>query len=624
METRRDMTTFRQQLRGRYAVLGLIVLACIGVLLARLWSMQVLSGASFAAAAEDNRVRQVSIDAARGRILDAKGKPLVTNRPVMAVFATPAVAEDRELLTRVSSLIDVPVPDIVKRLSSYKKERLAPRLLRVDVPLSTVAYLVEHQTQYPGVTVEAAAVREYPNKGLAAHVVGYTGEISEAQLESEVLPDYSLGDTVGKAGVEAQYNKVLQGVKGYQRFEVDSQGRVRRVISQGDPRAGSDIMLTIDKDIQDAAENALAEAIGEAHRQDYGKARAGAIVVLDVRTGAIVAMASAPSYRPSEFLGGISSEDWKRLNAKGSEYPLNNRAIMGNYPPGSTFKAVTGMAGLEYKIVTPGSSFYCPGKWTGLGKQWSKWCWDHAGHGGIGFTQGIISSCDSVFYEIGKRFYNKKGEPFQDFSRKAGFGRETGVDLPGEAKGRVPDVAWKSEFNKNYPEYQQWLPGDTVNMAIGQGDLLVTPLQLASYYGALANGGKVMKPHVLKAVLGADGRPVLKGPREVTSDTKMRKKNLAAMRSALVGVTRYGTGAASFRGFPYAVAGKTGTSQVKGKDDYAFFAAYAPANKPRYAIAVVVEQGGHGGSVAAPAARQVLSKLFGVPYHRVRATDNSR
>ncbi len=618
------MTTFRQQLRGRFAVLGITVIAVLVALTARLWSMQVLSGEAYASKAESNRVRQVWVDAARGRILDVRKRPLVTNRPVMAVLAEPRVARDRALLARLSTLIDIPATEIVQRLGNVKRERLAPRVLRVGVPLATVSYLAEHQTDYPGVSVEAAAVRSYPRGRLAAHVLGYTGEISEEQLKEEKLPDYRLGDTVGKAGVETEYDKVLQGEKGYRRFEVDSMGRVRRIISEGEPRAGKDIVLTIDADVQKAAEEGLVDAIREAHRQDYHKAAAGAIVVLDVKTGGVIAMASAPSYSPEKFLGGIGQADWKRLNAKGSEYPLNNRGIMGLYPPGSSFKAVTGMAGMKYGLVSAGSSFYCPGRWEGFGKDWAKWCWNHSGHGGIGFINGIVKSCDSVFYEIGKRFYKRKGELFQRFARDSGFGRRSGIDLPGELKGRVPDAAWKSEYNENYPEYQRWLPGDTVNMAIGQGDLLVTPLQLANYYAALANKGRVLQPHVLKYVLGADGKPVLEMTATVVSDPKMKKGHLATMRAGLVGVTQYGTAASAFAGFPYQVAGKTGTSEVKGKDDFAWFACYAPANRPRYAVAVVVEQGGHGGSVAAPAARRVLSRLLKVPYHKVRATDVSR
>jgi len=620
------MTTFRESLKGRFAVLGIIVLAVLGSLTFRLWSMQVLSGTQYAAAAEDNRTREVSLPAARGRILDVKGRPLVTNRAVMTVTAQSSISQDTTLVAKLSAVIDVPVADIQKKLASYKQERLAPRTLRTDVPLDTAAFLVEHSADFPGINVESAAVREYPNGSLAAHILGYTGEISETQLASTstVLPDAGAGDIVGKTGVEAYYDKVLQGEKGFRRFEVDNQGRIRSVLDEGAARAGKDVRLTIDLTVQAVAERALADAIAEAHRQGFRKSRAGAAVVIDVETGAIIAMASAPTYDPTIFLGGVSSADWAHLNDKSSEYPLNNRAIMAGYAPASTFKAITAMAGLESGLTRASTTFSCSGRWKGFGGQWAKWCWLHSGHGSLSLYGAIGKSCDSYFYNVGKMLYEAPGEQLQSFARSVGLGSRLGIDLPGEVTGRVPDAAWKKAFNKNYPEYQQWLPGDTVNMAIGQGDMLVTPLQLASAYAALGNGGKVLRPHVLDSVLGMDGKPSLEASVAVTSDPDVSKSNLASLRSALVGVTTTGTGRGAFTGFPYSVAGKTGTAQVNGKDDYAVFACYAPANKPRYAVAVIIEQGGHGGSVAAPAARQILSKLFKVKYRAVHTTDNSR
>jgi len=618
------MTTFRQLLKGRFAVLGVVVLVMLGSLAVRLWGMQVLSGSSFAAAAEGNRIREVSLPAARGRILDVKGRPLVTNRPVMAVTAQATVSEDTTLVAQLASVIGVPVDEIAKRLASYKAERLAPRILKVDVPMQTASYLAEHSAEFPGVAVEESAVRVYPGGSLAAHVLGYTGEISESQLATSTLPDARIGDIVGKSGVESFYDKVLQGEKGFRRFEVDNQGRVRTVLAEGAPRAGKDIRLTINKDVQAVAEKALADAINEAHRQGFTKSRAGAAVVLDVKTGAVVAMASAPVYDPSIFLGGVSDAEWAMLNKKSSEYPLNNRAIMAAYAPASTFKAIVAMAGLQTRLITPSTSFNCPGFWTGMGRQWGKWCWLHSGHGWVSLHKGIGQSCDGYFYNVGKRFYDAKGEKLQDFARTMGLGAKLGIDLSGEVSGRVPDIAWKKAYNKNYPEYQQWLPGDTVNMSIGQGDLLVTPLQLASAYATLANGGIVIRPHVLAAVLAPDGSPSVVASVTVVSDPQLSATNLATLRSALVGVTTTGTGRSSFVGFPVSVAGKTGTAQVNGKDDYALFACYAPAAAPRYAIAVIIEQGGHGGSVAAPAARQIMSKLFGVKYRTIHTTDVSR
>jgi penicillin-binding protein 2 len=618
------VNAFRDLLRGRFAALGVVVLVVLGGLVVQLWTMQLIHGATYSAAANNNRIRQVSLPAVRGRILDVKGRPLVTNRPVMVVNAAPGVSQDATLVARLATTLGMSVADINKRLASYKVEPLAPRALKVDVSMATAAFIMEHAPDFPGITIDDSAVREYPGGSLAAHVLGYTGEISSQQMASSATSDTAMTDIVGKTGVEASYDKVLQGEKGFQRLEVDNMGRVRRVISEGLPRAGKDIRLTIDRDVQKVAEQALTDAIAEAHKMGFTKAHAGAAVVLDVNTGGVVAMASAPTYDPATFLNGISGAEWKSLTATSSQYPLNNRAISGAYPPGSTFKAVVAMAGLQDSIITPSTSIYCPAHWTGLGAQWAKWNWDHVTNAHMSLVQAIEQSNDSYFYEVGKRFYQSAGEKLQAFARSFGFGALSGIDLGGEVAGRVPDAAWKKAYNANYPEYQQWLPGDTVNMAIGQGDLLVTPLQLADYYAALGNGGRLLKPHVLQAVLGADGAPAVAAVTSAVSTAHLSAANLATLRTALVGVTTVGTGAGAMSGFPVAVAGKTGTAQMAGKDDYAWFACYAPASHPKYAVVVTIEQGGHGGSVAEPAARQILSKLFSVAYHTVHATDVSR
>ncbi|HEY5506964.1 MAG TPA: penicillin-binding protein 2 [Coriobacteriia bacterium] len=617
------MSTFREQLKGRFAVLGIVAMLVLASLAARLWTMQVLSASEYVAAAQSNSTRQVSLPAARGRILDAKGRPLVTNRAVMAVTAQSSIAASATLVARLSAAIDVSVADIQKKLASYKQERLAPRTLRTDIPLATASFLVEHAADFPGVSVEEAAVRQYPYGSLAAHVLGYTGEISEAQLASSTRPDAALGDIVGKTGIEAYYDSVLQGDKGFRRYEVDNQGRIRSILAEGAPRAGKDIRLTIDMDVQAVAERALSDALAEANRQGF-PAHAGAAVVLDLHTGAVIAMASAPTYDPTAFLGGVSAAVWKHMNDPSSDYPLNNRAIMAGYAPASTFKPIVAMAALGAHLIGPNTVIYCPARWTGLGVQWAKWNWDHHTNQSLSLSQAIVKSNDSYFYEVGKRFYNTPGEKLQSFARSIGLGARLGIDLPGEVSGRIPDAAWKKAFNANYPEYQQWVPGDTVNMSIGQGDVLLTPLQLATAYAALGNGGTVVRPHILQAVLGTDGSPSVVATVTTVSTPNMSQSNLAVIRQALLGVTTSGTSKSAFYRFPKIVAAKTGTAQVTGKKDTAVFACYAPVQAPKYAIAVIIEQGGHGGTVAAPAARQILSKLFSVKFMRVTSTDTSR
>lgn len=618
------MSDHRHILKSRFAILGGVVFAVLGVLLFRLWSMQVLSGEAFAELSESNRVREVTTEAPRGRILDRNGRALVTNRPTLAVLVSRNAAGDDEMLSRLSALLEMPVSDLRERALSVKEAALAPRVVAIDVPMETVAYLAEHESEFPGVEVQTRAVREYPQGRLAAHVLGYTGEMSDSELSSEAYAGYDPTDIVGKAGAEKSFESVLQGDRGRRILEVDATGRPRRVIEEVDPEPGRDVVLTIDADAQKVAESALAEALKDAHRQRYPKAKAGAIVALDVRNGDVLAMASAPTYDPTVFLGGVSQKEWRSLTSTSSEFPLNNRAIAAQYPAASTFKAFTGLAGLENGFTRQWSTYSCQGGWTGMGEQWKKYCWDRGGHGTESFMAGVADSCDTVFYEIGYSLYKDRGEKLQKMARSFGYGSKLGIDLPGEADGRVPDAAWKKAYNENYPEYQRWLPGDTVNIAIGQGDLLVTPLQVAGTYGAIANGGKVLKPHVMKQVLGGDGKPVLTAKTEVVFAPKLKKQNLAIMQSALRGVITDGTGTSAFRGFDVSAAGKSGTAEVDGKDDMAWFVGYAPADKPRYVVACVVEQGGHGGSVAGPAVRQVLAQLLGEEVEHVTATDNSR
>jgi len=618
------MSSFRQDLKGRFAALGIVVLLVLGALLLRLWSMQVLAGDDYTVMAEDNRVREITIDAPRGRILDRNGIPLVTNRPTLAVCVAPSAKGDEDLIARLSTVLGMPVSEITERISSVKEEALRPRVVMIDATQQVVSYLAEHESEFPGVEVQVLPIREYPNGNLAAHVLGYTGEISEDQIAEPEFVDYALGDVVGKAGAEAQFESALQGDRGYRRIEVDATGQPRRIIEEVEPIAGRDVVLTIDSKVQKVAEQALVKALEDAHKDDFTKAKAGAAVAVDIKTGEVIAMASVPTYDPTLFLGGISTEDWEKLTSKDSEYPLNNRAITGLYPPASTFKAMTGLAGLQYGVTREWSTYDCEGRWTAMGEQWPKSCWDKSGHGGISFHDGVAESCDVVFYEIGYDFYKQKDEKLQKFAKSFGFGSKMGIDLPGEASGRVPDALWKRTFNENYPEYQKWLPGDTVNLAIGQGDMLATPLQVASVYAGIANDGKVMTPHVLKEVLDDTGKPVKTRDAEVAYEPQISQANLAIMRRSLEDVISDGTAKGVFRGFDSSVAGKTGTAQVANKDDYAWFTAYAPADEPRYAVAVAIEQGGHGGSVAGPAAREILSALLGLPIEHVRAVDVSR
>ncbi|MHB1136305.1 MAG: penicillin-binding protein 2 [Coriobacteriia bacterium] len=640
------MPTVSQEFRSRFGVLGIVVVVVLSALLVRLWTMQVLNGESYAAQAENNRVREISLEAPRGRILDRNGVPLVTNRSALAVSIDPSHEDVRALLVKawsedtvddptsrelnemfgeVAGLLGITTADIWERVTDVQQEALRPRVIAVDVPMEAVAQITERQTDFPWALVEEIAVREYPNGNLAAHVLGYTGAISEDQYkQSDVYAGYERGDTVGKSGIERQYEGLLQGDKGWRRIEVNASGRSQGVVSEQAPRPGNDIRLTIDAGVQAVTEEQLDWAISEARRQGFTSSIAGAAVVIDIETGEVLASTSRPTFDPAAFLGGISTAEWEALNAKASEYPLNDRALMAAYPPASTFKVITAISGMQAGITTENTTYTCTGRWTDMGKQWPKWCWKRTGHGTVSLRGGLKHSCDTVFYEVGYELYKRKLEELQATSRQFGLGSKTGIDLPGESAGRVPDAAWKKKYNENYPEYQMWLPGDTVNMAIGQGDMLTTPLQMALVYAALANDGDMMKPFVLRDVLGSEGEVIRTVEPEVLHATGISADMLGVVERGLVDVTETGTAKAAFVGFGPTVAGKTGTAQVKGKDDYAWFTAYAPAEEPRYAVAIIVEQGGGGGAIGAPATRNILAYLFGEEFKTIHTTDESR
>ncbi len=640
------MSDFRQHMKSRFAVIAVLVIAVLSALLVRLWVLQVLNGEAYAQRADNNRVREISLAAPRGSIYDRNGVPLVINRSSLSITVDPSAEEVAPLLARqrndddsddpttrelaelfgeLAAMVGRTPEEIFSDVADVRLEALRPRVVASDITMEVAAQLLERQTDFPWARVEEIAVREYPQGTLAAHVLGYTGTISESQYENQdEYAGYEIGDVVGKSGIELQYESVLQGDKGWRRIEVNASGVPQRVVSEEAARAGNDITLTLDIEVQRVAEQQLQAALAEAHSQGYRDAVAGAAVAVDIETGEVLAMASAPTYDPAEFLGGISTQAWEALTDEASEYPLNNRAVMAAYPPASTFKVITGLAGLESGAVAANQTFVCNGRWTEMGKQWPKWCWDHSGHGTEGLVSGMAQSCDVVFYEIGYLLYQRNQEELQAEARAFGLGSKTGVDLPGEVSGRVPDAQWKAEYNRNYPEYQRWLPGDTVNMAIGQGDMLATPLQMALVYAGIANDGVVMTPYLLQSVLDSEGAPVRSTEATMLAETGVSSSALDVIRAGLIAATESGTAKGAFRGFGVTVAGKTGTAEVKGKDDYAWFCGYAPADEPRYAVAVIVEQGGHGGSIAAPAGRNILAALLDQELATVHTTDVSR
>ncbi|MEW6553551.1 MAG: penicillin-binding protein 2 [Actinomycetota bacterium] len=632
----------------RFTLFVLFVGALVAVLVVRLWFLQVVQGDNYSAMAEGNRIREVALEASRGNILDRNNQEMVINRQALSVFVLPTEferLEDKEgEVARLAEMLGMEPQEIMDKVQGEDVQPHEPVLIKKDVDPQVYFYISERQVHFPWVQADEMPVREYKEgeETLAAHVLGYLGEITEEQLETLQEKGYKAGDIVGTSGVEAFYEDILRGVDGKKIWEVDAAGMPLQMLGEEECNPGKSVVLTLDKELQKVTEQALRDGMARA-RTFYDKERgknynapAGAAVVLDPRNGEILAMASEPTFNLESFVGGIDEQEWEQLNDPANNAPLNNRAIVGQYPPGSTFKLITAMAALQDLGVTAYTPFYCNHVFNrGEFKDFPKTCWGT--HGSIDFTNAIIESCDVTFYDLGYSFYENRERDgwvtrLQDYSVLAGLGSQTGVDLPNEFEGRVPTPQWKWEFNQGNPDYQRWYPGDTVNMAVGQGDILVTPLQLANAYAAIANGGPFFRPHVGKEVLTWQGETFeVIQPQQIGDITNrdnplgiaVDPANLNVVRSALTGVTwGGGTAAGAFSGFPLAqipVAGKTGTAEVQGKQPCAWFACYAPANNPQYVVVVMIEEGGFGGAMAAPVARRILEHVFGIPPGQVQS-----
>jgi len=646
------------RLRARLSLLSFIVLGLFLALFSRLWYLQVLAGERYGDLAEGNRVRQVVVDAPRGRILDQKGRVLVRNRAAWAVTVKPSELGDQRdrVVGRLAGVLGLPKARIEERLRDYTGSPLRGVPVAEDVPVAQLFYLTEHADQFPGVVPEVLALREYPSGPAAAHVLGYVGEISAQELASKRFRGVREGDTVGKAGVELTYDRLLRGRAGVRDLEVDAKGDVVRTLDATEPVAGYDVRLSIDLDLQRTVEQALrdgllaARSLPDRQRGGTYPAPAATAVVLGPTDGSVLALASLPQYDPRKFVGGISRADFDRYaNSPGK--PLIDRAVQSAYPPGSTWKPFTAMAALRTGVVTPSTLFPSTGSFT-FG-DYVKRDWRRGGHGPTDLVKSLRQSVDDYYYAVGARFaaaergQELRREPvreeMQATARSFGFGRRPALDLPYAASGTVPDRAWRRRYwEANEKEYcagtstlyrelcrygYHWQGGDDLNIAIGQGDLQVSPLQLAAAYGALANGGTVWAPHVAREVVNPATRTRVRTvqPRRA-SVVRMPVGDFAAVGEGLAQVPAAGTAAAAFRGFPldrFPVAGKTGTADLPPRAPFAWFASYAPAPDPRYVVVVMVEEGGHGGESAAPIARVVYEKLFGLPSAGVSAGADS-
>ncbi len=587
----------------------------------RLYFLQVMSGELYAQMAEANMTRTKNIAAPRGDIYDRNGKLLVKSVPVVAVAVEPHLLLNNDHVIKILSReLDIPYKDIVKKLKESNIPYIDRIILKQGIDYPTMIYLKENSASLPGVDVVDVFLRQYHYGFLASHILGYIGEINEDQLASDQYRSgYEGGDQIGLTGVEEIYEQVLKGFKGKIVYEVDPLGKPTNILSKTDYVKGNDLYLTIDIELQKFTEEMLQEHIIQIRSQkvpkkeEYFNAPGGAAVVLSAKTGEVLAMATYPTYDPSVFTGGISTANWRKLNDPENEFPLNNRAMMA-YPSGSVFKVITSYAGLAEEVITKTSTIMCGGTWLGLGRDFPKTCFGF--HGANSFVSAMRQSCNSYFYEVGLRLYlknNNAGELLQKYARIFGFGSPTGIDLPYEGPGIVPDRDWKKEYFKNNKDNTTWFPGDTVNVAIGQGDVLITPLQLARAYMLFATGGIDHTPHVAKEIRDSNGELLLDLNVEGPKDLEMDEQILATIQEGLVEVIRGGTAASTFSGFPLndiPVAGKTGTAEFVGKQDYAWFACYAPVQSPEYVIAVMIEEAGGGGRNAAPVARKILEYLF--------------
>ncbi len=643
---------FTPRMAIRVAVFGVVAVVVFAVLLLRLWSLQILSGSKYETAALNNQLRTLRFEAPRGPILDRKGRTLVTNVAGTAVVVWPADLPKKGRyaeMKRLAAVLHVPLHRVLVQLEQGKAAPLTPVTVQVAVHEEQIAYLKERQREFPGVELKKTYLRKYNSQALLAHVLGYVGEVSASQIAAYKKRGFTScdlsrakeanipcpGDRVGLAGVERSYDDYLRGRAGEQLVHVDSLGRLRGdpVVSRQDV-PGHALRLTIDISLQRAAEQALQYGIRLAHLDGKWQANGGAIVAMNPQNGEILAMASAPTFKPSVFVGRTDAKKLAPLldpkTAKADNYPGLNRVTEGLYPPGSTFKPVTALAAMEERLISPFQTLDCTPKFVVHGQVFKNW--DPYANEPMTLPQALGASCDTYFYNLGYTFYSlppDRGHPLQGWASRFGFGAPTGVDVGPEQDGLLPTPEWRqSTYTKKtdpccWEVDRLWKPGDSIQLAIGQKDLLVTPLQMVRFYSLIANGGQLVTPHVLYAVdQDGGGRRYVNPPTPKPSNVDPNA--LAVVRDGLYRATHfsYGTATAVFGNFPIPIAGKTGTAekvvQPTGYDhpvleDQSWWCGYGPSDEEaRIVVCAVIENGGHGSTAAAPAALKVFEKFFGV------------
>jgi penicillin-binding protein 2 len=573
------------------------------ILLARLAYFQLWNGEAFRNLSENNRIRITEIHAPRGRILDARHEILVDNRPCFDVTVIPEEVQDYgSLEATLSRLSPLPREVLQEKLSVIRKGvPFRSYVLWKDASWETVAYLEANALRIPGVMIQVTQARDYLMKELFAHSIGYMGEISPKELHTDRGHDYRIGDWIGKVGIEKYWERQLRGKKGGLQVEADARGRRISLVKRKEPTPGKNLILSLKRRLQQRARQAFGEATGVA-------------LAMDPRDGRVLCYLNLPSFDPNSFVGGISRQDWDSLRLDPS-HPLTDRAIQGLYPPGSVFKIVLAIAALEEGIVTPQEKIFCKGRYR-LGTRDFR-CWRKVGHGSVNLHEAIVQSCDVYFYQIGQRLGIER---IQAYAKRFGLGQKTGIGLDGEKTGLVPSPAWK---RKRFGE--PWYEGETLVVSIGQGALLVTPIQVARLLSAVANGGTLFTPRLVEKVESTGKGLRVEHASASPVSVRFSKDTAEILKKALndVVASKKGTGKRA-RLEAVDVAGKTGTAQVVRMDDqateeeeiprrerdHAWFACYAPAGSPEIVVVVLVEHGGHGGEAAAPIAREILEEYF--------------
>ena len=594
-------------LRRRFIISSVIVAGVFCVLALRLWFLQILGTDHYRDLSERNRIRYVAIQAPRGAVFDRHGTLLVDNRPAFTVSALRQEVDDRrQLFFNLATLLDIEEAQLEERWQRGQGlPRYRPLPLLEDVGRQAVEMVQENSIDLPGILVEVKPFRSYPFGDMAAHLFGYLGEVTEDDLKQPEFSDYRSGTMVGKTALERVYENRLQGAAGQKRIEVNVRGRELRQVTTRDPLPGHQIYLTIDTVLQKAAEEALADG-------------AGSVVALDVNSGEVLALVSRPTFDPAWFARGITSEEWRALTDN-PQHPMTNKALRGQYPPGSTFKMAVALAALEAGTATPSTKVQCTGS-IKLSRSYEFRCWKKEGHGSVDLHKAIKESCDVWFYKVG---LDTGIDSIASAAKRLGLGEQTGFPFGSERAGLIPTRAWKkSRFGTS------WYDGETVISAIGQGFVLTTPIQLATMAAALANGGTVWKPQVVQKIIDLEGKTEWVLKPEKLSETIWPAKHLTPVRKAMESVVN-DVGGTAWRSRLDKVrfAGKTGTSQVirrKADDeeeveedevpyqyrDHALFVSFAPVENPQIAVAVVVEHGGHGSSAAAPIAKAMYAAYF--------------